>query len=153
MAFMTNRTPPFFEDAPEQDVADILTRCTQIAIVGLSPKPHRASFGVAQYLQAHGYRIIPINPNAFEVLGEKAYTSLAEAAAEHRIDLVDVFRRSEETTPVIDEAIAIGARAVWLQLGIANDEAIARAREAGLLAVQNRCTKIEHMAYMSQGRF
>ncbi|MFT4192948.1 MAG: CoA-binding protein [Comamonas sp.] len=116
-----------------------------VAVVGLSPKPHRASHGVAAYLQAQGFRIVPINPNAIDVLGERAYASLAEAAAQVRIDWVDVFRRGEEAGPVIDEAIAVGARAVWLQLGVRNDTGIARARAAGLLAVQDRCSKIEHM--------
>lgn len=148
----TNAPPPPGADAPEQDVKAILARPGRVAVVGLSPKPHRASHAVARYLQSHGWRIIPVNPNALDVLGEKAYASLSEAARAHRIDLVDVFRRSEEAAPVVDEAIAVGARAVWLQLGIRDDDAVARARRAGLLAVQDRCIKIEHMAYSPPGR-
>ncbi len=125
-------------------VAWILAHCRTVAVVGLSPKPHRASFEVAQYLQARGFRIIPVNPNAREVLGEKAYASLAEAAQQEQIDLVDVFRNSEDTPPVVEEAIAIGARALWLQLGVRHDAALARAHAAGLVAVQDRCIKIDH---------
>ena len=96
-------------------------------------------------MQAHGWRIIPINPNASEILGEKAYPTLAAAAAaEHRIELVDVFRNSEDVPRVVDEAIAVGAKAVWLQLGIENAAAIEHARDAGLWTVQNRCLKIDH---------
>ena len=122
----------------------ILESCRTVAVVGLSPKPHRASYRVAQYMQAQGWRIVPVNPLAREVLGEKAYASLREAALEHRIDLVDVFRNSEDVPPVAEEAIAIGARALWLQQDIRHDEAAARARAAGLLVVQDRCLMVEH---------
>ncbi len=127
-----------------QTIAHILANYRCVAVVGLSPKSHRDSYGVARYMQAHGWRIIPINPNASAILGEKAYPTLAAAAAEHRIELVDVFRNSEAVPPVVDEAIAVGAKAVWLQLGIENAAAIERARDAGLWAVQNRCLKIDH---------
>ncbi|HXE21438.1 MAG TPA: CoA-binding protein, partial [Rhodoferax sp.] len=119
-------------------------------VVGLSPKPHRASHEVARYMQAHGWRIIPVNPNAREVLGEPAYISLTEAACHERIDLVDVFRHSEEIPPVTDEAIAIGAKALWLQLGIVNDAALTKAAGAGLLVVQDRCLKVEHAHHQSR---
>jgi predicted CoA-binding protein len=125
-------------------IREILATCRTVAVVGLSPKPHRASHEVAQYMQAQGWRIVPVNPNAREVLGERAYASLAEAARHERIDLVNVFRHSEEIPPVADEAIAIGAKALWLQLGIENDIALAKAAAAGLLVVQNRCLKVEH---------
>ncbi|MCJ0761642.1 CoA-binding protein [Variovorax terrae] len=133
------------------EIPRLLRECRTIAVVGLSPKPHRDSHAVAHYLQAHGYRIIPVNPNAREVLGETAYASLAEAARHATIDLVDVFRHSEEVPPVVDEAIAIGARAVWLQLGIEHEAAAARARAAGLQVVQDRCIKIEHAALAARG--
>lgn len=125
-------------------IQTILNSLRTVAVVGLSPKTHRASYEVAQYMQAHGWRIIPINPNATEILGEKVYTSLTEAARHESIELVDVFRSAEDVPPVVDEAIAIGAKAVWLQLGISHPEACAKARENGLLAVQNRCLKVDH---------
>jgi predicted CoA-binding protein len=130
-----------------QTIAQLVSKPLTVAVVGLSPKPHRDSFGVAQYMQAHGWRIVPINPNASEILGEKAYATLTEAAQHERIDLVDVFRNSDDVPPVVDEAIAIGAPAIWLQLGIAHDAATAKARAAGLRVVQNKCLKVEHARY------
>jgi predicted CoA-binding protein len=130
-----------------QTIAQLVGKPLTVAVVGLSPKPHRDSFGVAQYMQAHGWRIVPINPNASEILGEKAYATLTEAAQHERIDLVDVFRNSDDVPPVVDEAIAIGAPAIWLQLGIAHDDATAKARAAGLRVVQNKCLKVEHARY------
>lgn len=129
----------------------ILKHCRTIAVVGLSPKPHRASFDVARYMQANGYRIIPVNPNATEVLGEKAYASLLEAARHEKIDLVNCFRNSEDIPPIVDEAIAIGASAVWMQLGIAHQAAAAKAEAAGLLVVQDHCIKIDHRVLLSLG--
>jgi hypothetical protein len=125
-------------------MADVLTHYRTVAVVGLSPKPHRESHGVAQYMQAHGWRIIPINPNASEILGEPAYPSLTEAARHHSIGLVNVFRNSEDVPPVVDEAIAIGAKAVWLQLGIEHALAAQKARDAGLQVVQNKCLMVEY---------
>jgi predicted CoA-binding protein len=125
-------------------IAAILETCRTIAVVGLSPKPHRASFDVSRYMQQQGYRIIPINPNALEILGEKAYASLTAAAAVEPIDLVNVFRNSEDVPPVVSEAITIGAKAVWLQLGITHAVAAQEARDAGLLVVQNKCLMVEH---------
>lgn len=129
----------------------ILTHCRSIAVVGLSPKPHRASFDVARYMQAQGYRIIPVNPNAVEVLGEKAYATLREAAQHEKIDLVNCFRNSEDIPPIVEEAIAVGAQAVWMQLGISNPVAAATAEAAGLLVVQDHCIKIDHRVLMSRG--
>ncbi|HEY7854885.1 MAG TPA: CoA-binding protein [Terriglobales bacterium] len=126
-------------------IQEILASCRTVAVVGLSPKPHRASHEVAQYMQAQGWRIVPVNPNAREVLGEKAYASLADAAAHEAIDLVNVFRHSEEVPPIAMDTIAIHAKALWLQLGIENEAALASAAAAGLLVVQNRCLKVEHM--------
>lgn len=129
----------------DDDIRHILHSTRTVAVVGLSPKPHRDSFIVARFLQAHGWRVIPVNPAAqvTEILGQQVYATLADAAKEHRIDLVDVFRNSEDTPAVVQEAIAIGAPAVWLQLGVRNEAACAAARAAGLRAVQDRCTKIE----------
>ena len=135
-----------------RSIAHILNSYRTIAVVGLSPKPHRASFDVARAMQAAGYRIIPINPSVTEVLGERAYATLTEAAQHERIDLVDVFRNSADVPPIADEAIAIGARALWLQLGVRHDEAAARARAAGLLVVQERCTLVEHRRLQAAGQ-
>jgi predicted CoA-binding protein len=136
--------------SPER-VARILNDCRTIAVVGLSPKPHRASFDVSRYMQAAGYRIIPVNPNATEVLGEKAYATLREAAQHEKIDLVNCFRNSEDIPSVVDDAIAIGARAVWMQLGVAHEGAAATAEAAGLLVVQDHCIKIDHRVLLSSG--
>ena len=133
--------------SPAERIPYILKNCRSIAVVGLSPKPHRASFDVARYLQASGYRIIPVNPNATEVLGEKAYASLLEAARHEKIELVNCFRNSTDIPPIVDEAIAIGATAVWMQLGISHSAAAAKAEAAGLLVVQDRCIKIDHRTH------
>jgi predicted CoA-binding protein len=129
-------------------IRHLLATCKTIAVVGLSPKPHRASFDVSRYMQAHGWRIIPINPAAVAsgatILGEKVYATLLEAAQHETIDLVNVFRNAEDVPPVVDEAIAIGAQAVWLQLGITHDAALEKARAAGLQVIQDKCLKVEH---------
>ncbi len=129
-----------------QDIAHILATCRTVAVVGLSPKPHRDSYEIAQYMQAQGWRIIPINPAAqvTEILGERVYPSLIEAAKHEKIDLVDVFRNSADVPPVADEAIAIGAQALWLQLGIEHPASAAKACAAGLRVVQNKCLLVEH---------
>lgn len=133
-----------------ETIRQILASCRTVAVVGLSPKPDRASHEVAHYLQAHGWRIIPVNPVAAAsgatILGETVYATLQEAAQHASIDVVDVFRNSEDVPPVAQEAIAIGARALWLQLGVENAAAAAAAQAAGLWVVQNRCLKIEHAA-------
>jgi predicted CoA-binding protein len=126
-----------------ETIKRILDECRMIAVVGLSSKPTRPSHDVAAYMQRAGYRTIPVNPNEREVLGEKAYASLAEVP--ERIDLVDVFRRSEEAGAAVDEAIAIGAKAVWLQEGVIDHEAAQRALDAGLLVVMDRCWLKEHL--------
>jgi predicted CoA-binding protein len=128
------------QTATRQSLAD----CKTIAVVGLSPKPHRDSFRVSKYMQDHGFRIVPINPNAPEVLGERAYASLTEAAQHVRIDMVNCFRNSEDIPPIATEAIAIGAKSLWLQIGVTHDDAAAQATEAGLVVVQNRCLMVEH---------
>ena len=113
-----------------------------IAMVGLSPNETRPSYGVAKYMLSHGYTVIPVNPGHPEILGQKSYHSLADIPVQ--IDVVDVFRRPEHVVPIAQEAVEVEAKAFWLQLGIVNDEAIRITEEAGLLAVQNRCIKIEH---------
>ena len=120
-----------------------ISNCKTIAVVGLSPKPHRDSFRVAKYMQDHGFRIVPINPNAHEVLGEKAYASLTEAAQRERIDMVNCFRNSEDIPPIAAEAIAIGAKSLWLQIGVVNEAAAKVATDAGLVVVQNLCLMVE----------
>lgn len=122
---------------------DILTRYRTVAVVGLSPKPHRDSYEVAQYMQSHGWRIIPINPNASQILGETVYPSLQEAARHHSIELVNVFRNSADVPPVVIDAIAVGAKAIWMQLGVVHEEAAQKARAAGLAVVQDKCLKVE----------
>lgn len=132
-------------------IDQILAEARVIAVVGMSPKPDRASHYVAAYLQQHGYRIIPVNPVAAgtKILGEHCYPTLTMAAAalaeqQLRIDMVDVFRKSEDVLPVAEEAIAIRAKFLWLQIGVINEAAIALARKAGLIAVMDVCPKPEH---------
>jgi len=125
-------------------LATLLREARTIAVVGLSPKPYRASNSVAAYLQETGYRIIPVNPGHDRLLGERSYPSLAAAAAEHAIDVVDVFRRSEAAGHVVDEAIAIRPRLIWLQLGVRDDAAADRAAAAGIPIVMDRCLAVDH---------
>ena len=113
-----------------------------IAVVGLSAEWHRPSYFAAKYLQEHGYRVIPVNPKYESVLGEKCYKSLREIP--ERVDIVDVFRKTRDVMPIAEEAIAIGAKVLWQQLGVRNEEAAAKARAAGLETVLDRCVKIEH---------
>lgn len=123
----------------------ILGTCRAIAVVGLSPQWHRPSFFAAKYMQEHGYRIVPINPGATEILGRKSYPSVTAAhEAGERIDMVDCFRRSADIPPIADEAIAIGARCLWMQIGVIDEASAAKARAAGLDVVMDRCVKIEH---------
>ena len=127
----------------------ILGSTKTIAVVGLSPQWHRPSFFAAKYMQAHGYRIVPVNPTATEILGERCYASVSEAAKwlakdGVMIDMVDCFRRAEDIPPIADEAIAIGAKCLWQQIGVKNEDAAAKARAAGLDTVMDRCVKIEH---------
>ena len=123
-------------------LAQILRNAKTIAVVGLSSKPTRASNDVAAYLKAAGYRIIPVNPNEKEVLGEKAYARLEDIS--EPVDIVDVFRRSEDMPPVTDSAIAIKAKVLWMQLGIENAQAAEKAHAAGLTVVENACLMVEH---------
>lgn len=123
----------------------ILDECHTIAVVGLSSDISRPSNGVSGYMRRVGYRVIPVNPNETEVFGEKAYPDLASVP--EKIDLVDVFRRSEEAGKAVDEAIAVGAKAVWLQEGVIDQAAAQRALDAGLLVVMDRCWLKDHMKH------
>lgn len=136
-------TPTPLPELPDAEIKRALQTAKTIAVVGLSDDPSRPSYGVAKYLQNHGYRIVPVTPKRGQVLGERAYPNLQSIPFD--VDIVDVFRRSEAVGPHVDEAIETGAKMVWLQLGIRNDEATQKASEAGLQVVQDRCLKIEHM--------
>jgi len=129
-------------DATPDPIRDLLRASNAIAVVGLSSNKMRPSHGVAAYLQSAGYKIVPVNPNESEVLGEKAYARLEDIP--FPIDIVDVFRRPENVPAVADSAIAIGAKALWLQQGIAHAEAAARAHAAGLFVVEDACLFVEH---------
>lgn len=133
-----------------RSIEEILRDCRTVAVVGLSPNPSRPSHGVAVYLQEHGYRIVPVNPMVDEVLGERSYPDLE--AIPFPVELIDVFRRSQEVPPVAEQAIKVGAKALWLQLGVIHPEAAARAAEHGLDVVVDRCTAIEHRALVRQGK-
>ncbi len=128
--------------------ARLLANVNVIAVVGLSANPARAGYYVPAYLQAQGYRIIPVNPNLQEALGERAYPSLT--AVPEPIDLVLIFQRSEKVPPFVDEAVAVGATAVWLQTGIVHEAAAAKARQAGLDVVMDACMMVEHRRWRSQ---
>jgi len=129
------------EFSRSDDIAAIL-EMKRIAVVGLSDQPERPSYDVARYLQTRGYTIIPVNPNATEVLGEKAYPDLASLPEPPEV--VDIFRRSEFVSDIVDQAIKVGAKAVWMQFDVIDREAALRARKAGLLVVMDRCMKVEH---------
>ena len=131
------------DDYPDAYLRDILTSARTIAVVGASPRPHRPSHRVMRFLQRHGYRAIPVNPFAAgnEILGERVRARLADIG--EPIDMVDIFRRSEAAGAVVDEAIAIGAKIVWMQLEVRDDAAAARAEAAGLRVVMDRCPAIE----------
>lgn len=124
-------------------IADILARTRVVALVGASPKPDRDSYEVMQFMQRHGYRVIPVNPQAAgtTILGETCVATLGDIA--EPIDMVDVFRKPDAVPAIVDEAIAVGAKTVWMQLGVVHDEAAARAEAAGIAVVMNRCPKIE----------
>jgi len=124
------------------EIGELLKRSKTIAVVGLSDSPLRPSYGVSAYMQSHGYRIIPVNPEIKGALGEKAVPSLGHVA--EKIDIVDVFRRSEFVPEVIDEAIRLKVRAIWLQEGVVHEEAAEKARQAGIFVVMDRCILKEH---------
>ncbi len=129
--------------SPSADpIFDILTQYKTIAVVGLSSNPARPSYGVTEYLQSSGYQIIPVNPNETDVLGEPSYARLEDVP--RKIEIVDIFRRPEEVPPAVDAAIRVGAKVVWMQLGIVNEAAAEKARAAGITVVMDACMLVEH---------
>ena len=135
----------------EEDIEDILSRSKTIAVIGLSRSPGKDSYRVAQYLQSQGYRIVPVNPSAEEILGERSYPSLQDLPdnLKRSVDVVDIFRPSEDVPPIVDQAVEVHRRlgrpsVIWMQLGIVNEAAAHRALAAGLKVVMNRCMEIEH---------
>ena len=131
-----------FRSSPET-IRTVLTETHTWAVVGCSPDPRRDSNRIARLLQSRGFRVIPVNPNVDQVLGERCYPSLAHIPRSERVEVVDIFRRAEKAGAHVDEAIAIGARGVWMQLGVIDEAAAERARAAGLLVVMDRCPAIE----------
>jgi predicted CoA-binding protein len=129
------------ENPSRDQIKEILEKAGNIAVVGLSDNPDKTSHQVAQAMQARGYRIIPVNPNADTILGEKSYPSLTDIP--EPVDIVNVFRRPEHTPPVAEEAVSIGAKTLWLQLGIVNEEAADIAKKGGLTVIMDRCIKVE----------
>lgn len=132
------------------NIASVLRSARTIAVVGLSSKRYRPSFGVAEYMQSSGYRIIPINPFETEVLGEKAYPELDRVPG--TVDIVDIFRRPEFVPEIVEAAIRIGARAIWMQEGVVHEDAAAKARAAGLEVVMDRCILKEHRRLLVSSR-
>jgi predicted CoA-binding protein len=129
-------------------ILEILRKYKNIAVVGLSSNPTRPSYGVTEYMQSVGYRIIPVNPNETEVLGEKSHARLEDVR--EKIEIVDIFRRGEEVAAVVQSAIRVGARVVWMQLGMENEAAAEQARAAGLTVVEDSCILIEHRKRLRQ---
>lgn len=139
-----------FENPTREHIKGILENSTTVAVVGLSDNPERVSYMVSEAMQAKGYTIIPVNPNADSILGQKSYASLKDIPVP--VDIVNVFRRSEHTPPVAEEAVAIGAKTFWLQLGIANEEAAAIAGAGGLEVIMDRCIKVEDSILLPNGK-
>jgi len=127
---------------PTDEIRRLLTNARTIAMVGASSNPERSSYSIMKRLQSVGYRVIPVNPNEKEVLGERAYASLLDVPMP--VDIVDVFRRSDATPPIADDAVKIGAKALWLQMGVRNDDAAARAEAGGLIVVMDTCIGVMH---------
>jgi predicted CoA-binding protein len=132
----------------DEAIRDLLSSAKIIAVVGLSSKRTRASFGVSRYMQAAGYKIIPVNPNETEVLGEKAYADLDAIPKDVKIDIVNIFRRSEEVPEVVEAVIRLGAPAIWMQEGVIHEEAAAKARKVGIFVVMDRCLLKDHQRLM-----
>jgi predicted CoA-binding protein len=146
MADLECQFPEF--NLEDEGIKRILENSRTIAVVGLSTDPEKDSHQVAKYLQEHGYRIVPVNPKADEILGEKCYPSLKEIPLS--VDVADIFRKIEAIPAIVDEAIAIGAKVVWMQLGLAENQSARKAMAAGLQVVMNKCLKIEHSRYFSR---
>ena len=134
----------------DEELKEILTGCKTVAVVGISPKENRPSYIVASYLKSKGYRIIPVRPDGDIILGEKVYHSLMEIPKEVEIDVVDIFRRSEDVPPIVEEAIRWGAKVVWMQEGVVHKESGAKAERAGLKVVMDCCIKKEHQRLLNQ---
>ena len=130
----------------DDPIRELLANAKTIAVIGLSSDPMRPSFGVSQYMQRKGYRIIPVNPNEKNVLGERAYASLSEVG--EKVDLVDIFRRPEFVPEIVDEVIRLKIPALWLQEGVVHQDAAQKARDAGIIVVMDRCILKEHRAYL-----
>jgi len=135
------------QGSPSDDVRAILLRYRRLAVVGLSPNPSRPSYRVAVHMRAAGYDVTPVNPRCEEVLGVPCVPDLATAATLGPVEIVDIFRRVEEIPGIVDEAIAVDARVIWMQLGLVHEEAAAKARDTGLGVVMDRCTKLEHTRF------
>lgn len=135
-----------FKNPSQEEIRELLSQSTTIAVVGLSPKPSRPSHGVANYLKQQNYRIIPVNPGHPEILGEKSYPALLDIP--EKVDIVDIFRRAEYVPPVVDQAIKIKAKVVWMQSGIVNHQAAQKAKEAGLVVVMDRCLAVARSILM-----
>jgi hypothetical protein len=138
------------ETMKDEEIKNMLGSGKTVAVVGISPKEDRPSYTVASYLKSKGFRIIPVRPDGDTLLGEKVYHSLREIPQEVNIDIVDIFRKSEDVPPVVEEAIQRGARVVWMQEGVIHPEAGARAERAGLRVVMDRCIKKEHQRLLNQ---
>jgi uncharacterized protein len=130
--------------------ADILNKYRSVAIVGASPDPERPSYRVVRYLMKHGYHVMPVNPNVQDILGKTSYPDLKSIP--EKVEVVDIFRRSEDVMPIVGAAIEIGAKVVWMQEGVINGEAAAKARDAGLLVVMDRCMRKEHLRFARSKR-
>jgi predicted CoA-binding protein len=130
----------------DEELREILTSCKTVAVVGISAREDRPSYIVASYLKSKGYRMIPVRPDGDVILGEKVYHSLMEIPKEVKIDVVDIFRRSEDAPPIVEEAIQRGAKVVWMQEGVVHQEAGVKAEKAGLKVVMDRCMKKEHQS-------
>jgi predicted CoA-binding protein len=131
-----------FQNPPDEAIRAVLATPQTVAVVGCSPNPERDSHRIAKLLQSRGHRMIPVNPGHRSILGETCYASLRDIP--EQVDMVDIFRRSEEVTPIVDEAIEVGARIVWMQLGVIDERAAAVAQAAGLTVVMDRCPAIEY---------
>jgi len=135
-------------EAGADPITEILKKYKTIAVVGLSSNPMRPSYGVTEYMQEVGYRIVPVNPNETEVLGEKSWARLEDVP--EKIEIVDIFRRPEEVTAVVESAIRVGAKVIWMQLGVDDEAAAEKARSAGLVVVEDACILVEHKRRLRQ---
>jgi predicted CoA-binding protein len=131
-----------FQNPPDATIKEVLSTPQTVAVVGCSPNPDRDSHRIAKLLKSRGHRVIPVNPGHQRILGEQCYASLREIP--EKVNMVDIFRRSELVAPIIDEAIETGARVVWMQLGVIDEQAAAKAQEAGLIVIMDRCPAIEY---------